>query len=866
MCSHLKLSKVPTVFPEYNVSSKLCLLDLSWNNLTVIKNSSFESLTDLRWLWLNENNISFIETNAFVGLSNLLYLNLSTNYLRHPKGFAKDVFKPLRNLEYLNLKNNPIKTYKGLDELLKPVKKLIGLLITGCNNCTLGSGFKDFVNFTSLSLSGSLNAKSCNMSTLFNWTFTNVPKLRQLFMSFCNLKTLKPAVFSPLKSLKTLDISYNKNLHFVGMQKVLTQLANSQIEKLDASAIYEHFERGTKLSAKYMEPIKNLTTLKRLYIGLNKIEVIAEQVFDYIPNSTVHISLAGNRLTYGKYVYRLSSMNYLVTLDLSRQHLNYDPFLQQHQEHLYDKDTANLGFNHFKDDENMIRYPEHDFSSKTKNQIEKNETDESSNDRSISTNAMSNVNVFPMECIFDEVFDCPSNMTCVCVPGNLENVEWRASFVYLHIYGLRIFKPNRLRRLNLSFNLIEMWEGPVEGLEELEELNLAENICAHMSSSFFDSFHGLRKLNISHNFLGQVLDPSKGHAGEHFKSLKNLTLLDLSDNRISTLAHDLLENLDSLQYLNMSRNMLTQWNLTLNSKCFRLIDLSDNKLETLPESFREYLDDLAEMRPHESCNRTETLTLDLAGNPIQCNCENRPFLRWLSQSKVKSLFYETDECHLRDGSRLQLDNEEVIPQILDKLDTDCIPYAWIGASIGIFVFTVSISLAVYRYRWKLRYLYYIGGRRRHRHTGYNRLFDRDAFISYAKSEASFIKDKLVPGLEGGHELKVWVYDRDSLAGASIAENVTHAIHKCKKSVLLLTRQYLKEGWCDYEMNIALVESVVERRSLMIIVKFEELSEKDLPLDYKRLLKLDNVRSVVFPSHPQNLDSFWAELAEYIQIE
>lgn len=862
MCGHLNLNKVPTVFPKNNASNKLCLLDLSWNNLRVIKSFSFQNLTDLKWLWLNQNNISYIETFAFSGLPSLRYLNLSTNMLEYPKSFSKDLFKPLVNLDYLNLKNNPIKSYDGLDGLLKPLMKLKGLLISGCYKCTFGAGFKDFVNLTSLSLSGSLNANNCKMSVLFDGTFTYVANLSQLFLSFCNIKSLKPDVFAPLKNLQTLDISYNPKLHFVGMQKVLTGLINSSIVTLDFSAIYEPFERGTKLYAKNMKPMKQLKTLKVLYMELNKIEVMEEKVFDYIPNSTTHFTLAGNRLTYGKYVFKLSSMKHILYLDLSRQHLNYDPFLQKHQERVYNsQETFNSDRYRFKDDENKMIYPQLE-SSKTNIRNRPTTPLTSTNELSKSPK-MSNVSVTPLECILDELFACPSNMSCLCVPENLETVEWRASFVYIHIYGLRVFKPNRLRKINVSFNLIEIWEGPVDGLEELEDLNLAENICAHMNSTFFDSFHGLRKLNISYNFLGQVLDPTKDDAGMHFKNLRNLTLLDLSDNRINAAAQNLFENLESLQYLNLSRNMLTQWNFTLNSKCLRLLDLSDNKLETLPEPFRNDLDDLAKMGPHETCNRTEPLTLDLAGNPIQCTCDNRPFLRWMSKSTVKILFYETDECHLQDGRRLLLMNDNVIPQFVDHLDTECVPYAWIGASIGIFVISLGISAIVYRYRWKLRHLYY-SGRRRHRHTGYDRLFERDAFISYAKSEASFIKGKMVPCLEDDHNLKVWVADRDAQAGASIAENLTHAIYSSKKSILLLSRRYFKEGWCNYEMNMARVESIESQRKLIIIVLYEDISAKDMPLDYLRLLK--TVRSIEYPSHPQDLDTFWASLAEAIKEE
>ena len=73
------------------------------------------------------------------------------------------------------------------------------------------------------------------MSTLFDGTFTYVANLSQLFLSFCNIKSLKPEIFAPLKNLQTLDISYNPKLHFVGMQKILTGLINSSIVTLDVT-------------------------------------------------------------------------------------------------------------------------------------------------------------------------------------------------------------------------------------------------------------------------------------------------------------------------------------------------------------------------------------------------------------------------------------------------------------------------------------------------------------------------------------------------------------------------------------------------------------------------------------------------------
>ena len=868
-CNHTGLTDVPTNYPNYNASSKLCLLDLSWNHLSLIPNNSFsaDSLSDVLWIWLYQNQLKRVDAGAFVGLSRLVYMNLSSNFLEYPKSFGNGVFKPLIHLENLNLKNNSIKSFDGLDDLLAPLNRsLSGLLITGCYNCTFGKGFENLSSLKKLTLSGVLRSDNtlCNISTLHNDTFVHVPQLQELYLEFCNIEYVAPMAFTPLKSIEILDISYNTQLTFKGMYSVLTGLAYSPILLLDFSHIHEFFERGTILKEKYMAPIRNLHSLTVLYMELNKLEVIEEDVFDLIPCSTSHFSLSGNRLTYGVYVQKVSNMKNIVYLDLARQHLNYDPFLQKHQERLsvWNRLKLDSGFSEARSIRDQI---ELDFSGKHYTYLKTYKSNNSFR------NNTTKINLSPMEgckgiheksdCEREDV--CSENITCIFAPRNLKHLIWRQSFLYFHILALRVCQPSSLEFIDLSFNLIEKWIGPVYGLEGLDNLNLAENVCQYISQNFFDNMYSLRTLNVSFNFLGPMLIPGTTQSGTYFKNLTQLQTLDLSENRIHGLSVEIFQNLTSLRVLNVSKNMLTQWNSTLTSNCLALIDMSDNKLESITESFRNYFDHLASLSSDSSCGR-RNVTLDLSGNPIQCNCDNRPFLRWLSRSNVNILFYETDECHLQDGKRLQLWNADVIPDFVNHLDIVCFPFIFICVSLGIFLISICMCIALYCNRWKLRHLYY-SKRRRHHNEGYDRLFERDAFISYAQTECGFIKNKLVPALEDeGNGLNVWVADRDSTAGASIAENLTHAIYTSKKTVLIFSRRYFVESWCNYEMNMARVESVESKRKLFIIVMYEDIPAKEIPLDYLRLLK--SVQPIEYPKHPQHLDTFWASLTAAIQEE
>ena len=68
--------------------------------------------------------------------------------------------------------------------------------------------------------------------------------------------------------------------------------------------------------------------MTRLYLGLNKIEVVEEEVFDLLGNysSLQSLRVGGNRLTAGKYTKRLYKMIYVKEIYLSLQHSNIDPF------------------------------------------------------------------------------------------------------------------------------------------------------------------------------------------------------------------------------------------------------------------------------------------------------------------------------------------------------------------------------------------------------------------------------------------------------------------------------------------------------------------------------------------------------------
>ncbi|XP_045457029.1 protein slit [Melitaea cinxia] len=113
-CAHRALLHAPRRLP-----TDAHRLDLQGNNISIIFQSDFQNLKELKILQLSENQIHTIERDAFLELNALERLKLSNNRLGHlPDG----LFVRLRHLQRLDLSRNELtaisrRTFRGLTAL-----------------------------------------------------------------------------------------------------------------------------------------------------------------------------------------------------------------------------------------------------------------------------------------------------------------------------------------------------------------------------------------------------------------------------------------------------------------------------------------------------------------------------------------------------------------------------------------------------------------------------------------------------------------------------------------------------------------------------------------------------------------------------
>ncbi|KAK3103235.1 hypothetical protein FSP39_017711 [Pinctada imbricata] len=371
---------------------------------------------------------------------------------------------------------------------------------------------------------------------------------------------------------------------------------------------------------------------------------------------------------------------------------------------------------------------------------------------------------------------------------------------------------------------------------------------------------GIYRNLICETITAEPLDIPK----ETFQYLKLLKYLDLSFNRISVLSPHVFKSLVNLRQLKLRDNLIEDFkNVELEHLSgLLLLDLSGNQLPTLNIDIRN---SLSEIRKHSH------LKINITSNPLRCNCEDIDFWRWMSDS---DFILDAHGVTCKVGKLKHFfKNSTKVTDIIIEMDKLCASYvgivAGVSCTIGLLI-ALIIGGTVYRYRWKLRYLFYMT---KSKYFGYaeigrdytERNFIFDCFISYADGDRGFALHKVMNYLEKTTGLKLCFHQRDFVPGIDIAQNITNAIHQSRKTICVLSPNYLNSYWCMYELNMAKMESIYSRNgeNILILVFYQHVSPNDIPLSVMSIIEQKSY--IEYPGDEQGDIVFWNKLKEVIEL-
>ena len=191
---------------------------------------------------------------------------------------------------------------------------------------------------------------------------------------------------------------------------------------------------------------------------------------------------------------------------------------------------------------------------------------------------------------------------------------------------------------------------------------------------------------------------------------------------------------------------------------------------------------------------------------------------------------------------------------------------------GIALLLVVIFM-LYKRRWRIRYWLYdakVSWRKlRERSEGKPLLSQEyiyDAFVVYSShgEERPWVHTTLREKLENEHGLKLCMYHRDFIAGGDLVDEIIEKINSSNKTLIILSPHFLNSAWCEFEVRMAVMKMVKERRDSLVIVIFKPLEQAVTKLPKMLTILIEKEIYIEWTDDPDGQKLFWRRLGDSIK--
>ena len=772
------------------------------NRITKILEYSLEGCI-LSNLDLSHNIINNITDFAFKNLERLIVLNLNSNQIRM-SSLRPSTFEDLCNLEHLQIDNNIIENSSFVDgEVFEQLSSLKYLQLDGFPNATFSYEFAKLSKLNTLVVKG-------NQTYIHDETFScfqNNSFVEELIIS-SNLIDVTRHSFSHFISLKTLDLSNNAELGFANISKSLYGLEHTHIESLYLVKSAPYNYDLITLDESFTTGLHN-TRIKKIVLDSNNILIIDAKFRIHTPYLE-YLSVEYNRLVQTQLlicdIYFLKNLKYISAASQSKRLPDatdvglYEELPNSHVNDYRNKDlndTCNDVLFHFGDETHIAISP------------------------------------------YLEYANLSASLT-------IDLKHLNKTFIHGKNYALKY--------INYASNGLQVLEGPfilVHPPPSPMAVDFSDNGCYYIGPEFskYNLGNTIGILYFNYNRIGEQF--ANYNSCSIFNDMPHLMELHLAFNMIKSVPPFLFINQLELKVLNLSHNSLQFLDFHLDHLVkLTHLDLSSNLITQLDAHYTHLW---------LSVPSSGSFTIDLKDNPLVCSCESLFFLQWLMITKVNVSHWGNYRCTYNRHFEYLIH----IEQISTDLAIECSSKQWILISSLTFSFVVLmvlIAMVFYRHKFEIKIfclkLTYQWKQYHEIHD--TQYYEYDAFVAFHESDLTFVTTEIVPNLEKDDEFKLCIHHRNFIVGGSIEESILAAIEKSRKTVVILSENFLKSGWCDFEYKMARVRGFDEGVDIIIpIIKGELSNVENMSRSIRALLRKNTY--IQWPEHQNQVDEFWQKL-------
>nr|DBA27313.1 TPA: hypothetical protein GDO54_011475 [Pyxicephalus adspersus] len=783
--------------------------DLSYNYIQELNSTSFPLLEEMLVLYLNgqETKKLTIQKNSFRNLPNLFYLDLSYNTMLV---LDQDAFAGLTKLTSLLLNHNKLNSSILENDYLKDLFNL-DLLQLSFNQITYlkpNPLFYRLHNFKVLSLRNNDISSICEGD----------------LHSF------------QLKHFNLLDLSYNK----LGWQDISTwgkcgnpfRNINLDILAISANALNEQTVKtiGNVINGTKIQQLQLSHHLMGPGFGFQNFKDPDNLTFAGLANSDLLVLNISKGLIFILEPFLFANLSTLLILDLSTNKIN------------------RIETNVFQGLNQLVILH---LSNNLLGELYNNAFDGLT---SVAQIYLNDNHIGPIQ---QNAFKNLPNLNLVDLSGNaILSVVFSESIKFLFFINL---KENKLKKIDsdeLKSQILHLSENQLEDLgilhkllqnTELTAISLNQNrlsVCYpyHTIPLNNSLFH----LDLANNMIQLIWGDAR--CLNVFHNLLVLQNLYLSNNHLQFLPDGIFKGLNSLENLNLSSNFLRILSPGVFPKSLLTLDISKNQLlSPNPEVFF-------------------TLTnLTIGFNQFVCDCTLVNFLIWLNQTNTTVedspyIFCAYPEPFMYQ-SLYSLEYEDCDDELLLR-----------HIRFSLFVFTsVAIAtflISVFTYKY-FRGLFFGLYKKMvfsmlEEKTQEEKAHKYDAYMCYTQKDFQWVENVFLKNLDSEYceknRFNLCFEERNFIPGEDHIVNIRDAIWNSKKTVCIVTKQFLRDGWCVEALNYAQSRYFTDLKDVLIMVVVGSLSDYQLR-KYKPIRTyIQRCEYLKWPEDYQDVDWFLSRLS------